>query len=813
MPERALPQGTSHDNASSDAEPHTHTHTHMILKPAICGLLLLPAACGKTDPSDNQHDGTGDDGPCEFCDGQNDDVYQCYYMNGLGEILPLEAPWGLVEVCANSQTNAVAECENLADNCDPPLSYNNAMDAQIGACHELPATTCVNWNPSVHITYSTGTNTYEIDGNFVDAIIANPALLTSCDDARFDFDVSAGAYYVLDEVSSGDLADELGLQNGDRPLSVNGMTLQHWDDVADAFFLVLNVGRPSSRWWCLEVGQRLPSTTRSCGNPSMVFARTRSHLFAAAVLSVCGCPAEHAGSTPEKIPTYQGEHIVVTTDYGPLCAGTLAEFDAEIERIDAALGLESETNTAQLRILGDEAFDYCMSGACVNFDTGRMYMHFASVDGAFSHEAVHQRVNPTGANLGKPLFNEGLAVALARPQCFNSKLVFSMPDAYIIPASAYDLPPHAYYLGGELANWLIETRGAGALIDFMNMLEPEMSASQASAIYDSVFGSSFAEDLVGHLRPRTAQYEPWELGCNAPEISFDEQARGYVLVGSLDCESERVRNDFQYLAFGEDDRAFVEWSLVVDETNSGYFTLAGEIDGHVSIRPCGCIWGEAVSTVGISPPPVSAHAFEPGRWSVLLPPSRYLVTWRGHFDDGIDASLALECTPGSSSCPTGTQCSIWHRCEAEADELAEFGQSCEVVDGLRTCVEGSRCVGGICLPECDVEHPCPLGDACGLTRVCGPVCDLLAQDCANGWGCVLSSAVDGTGQCVPQGAGQLLDPCHKLNDTCSSGFVCGSCGGSQLDGCCVPFCESDTDCPPEVPECGFAPGATVGICV
>jgi len=42
-------------------------------------------------------------------------------------------------------------------------------------------------------------------------------------------------------MTTGDFFDELGLQDGDRPIMVNGMVaLDDWDGVVDAFFLLLN---------------------------------------------------------------------------------------------------------------------------------------------------------------------------------------------------------------------------------------------------------------------------------------------------------------------------------------------------------------------------------------------------------------------------------------------------------------------------------------------------------------------------------------------------------------------------------------------
>jgi hypothetical protein len=531
------------------------------------------------------------------------------------------------------------------------------------------------------------------------------------------------------------------------------------------------------------------------------------------LLTIAACLTACISSEPpeDSPPDYRGEHFVVFTEYD-ICGGTLAKFDEEIERIDAALGLEGSPDISEVWVLGDDVFDYCLSGACVKFSSGRMYIHSASLD-VFPHEAVHQRANPTGANLGKPLFTEGLATALGGSRCYDENRVFSSLDDHISPSSAYDLPEHSYYLGGELIHWLLDTRGPEIVLEFMKTLDRKATPDQVREVYSSFFDSSLDEDLMGHLRPINASYEPWELACAAPAAERDDRGSGFRFQETLDCESPRVQSDLTFLG-GQGAPAFVEWSVVVDESNAGYFNLAGDLPtaGSLSLRPCGCIWGNVANTVGISPPGISAHNFNNGI-DVLLPPGRYLATWNGQFDAVLDVQLSPPCTFDLTDCPSGQQCTIWNRCEPEATELAQPGDSCELADGLRSCVSGSLCVGGTCVLECDSDHPCPGADLCGPTRLCGPACDLLAQDCSVGSSCGFSSASDGTGQCLPSGPGQLLDPCHRLDDTCSSGLVCGSCGNGQTDGCCVPICESSAECPEEFATCGFAPDASVGVCV
>jgi hypothetical protein len=535
----------------------------------------------------------------------------------------------------------------------------------------------------------------------------------------------------------------------------------------------------------------------------------RAH-FAAGVLAL----AFTACGAPEESPVgYRGERVVVYTDFGPVCAGTVARFDQEIARIDAALELDNDTYITEVWILGDDIYDRCprYSGGCAPMN--RAYVHFGYME-VFAHEAVHTRVYPTGGNAGKALFTEGIAEALSRPSCYDEERMFSSPDSYIEPTYGLDLPDHGYYLGGELVSWLLRTHGPHVVLEFMRTIDRHATPAEFSDLYTSMFGSSFDEDLFGHLRPLDAEYEPWERGCDAPDAAPDEHGRGYAFGEILDCDSPRVENDFLQLLFDVDDRAFVMWSITVTEANAGYFTLSGEMPptGGVTLTVCDCVWANARYTVGVSPPPFTTRTLRPGD-EVLLPPNRYRARWSETLGGALDVRLSPACSVELDDCPLGQQCTIWNRCEPAHDVLAQPGESCETLEGIRTCVSGSRCAHGTCVLECGPSRACPEGEVCGQTRLCGPACDLLGQDCGEGWSCILLDAIDGTGQCAPAGGGELMDPCHRLDDVCGSGLVCGSCGPSQLEGCCVPLCESDADCPAEVPLCAFAPGAGVGVCV
>src|SRR5690606_29252843 len=216
----------------------------------------------------------------------------------------------------------------------------------------------------------------------------------------------------------------------------------------------------------------------------MKLSRNQERLMSACLLSMAGV-FFGCSTSEDSVPEYHGEHVVVQTEFGPVCDGTLAKFDHEIERIDAALGVDNRTYVSEVRIVGDEVLDYCQQQrmACVKHGSGRMYIHFTRIQPSFAHEAVHQRVHPTGANLGKALFVEGIAEALSRPRCYDESLVFSSPDSYVEAASGYELPDDGYYLGGELLHSLMQDHGPEAVLEFMLTVDDKLAPADFRAAY------------------------------------------------------------------------------------------------------------------------------------------------------------------------------------------------------------------------------------------------------------------------------------------------------------------------------------------
>lgn len=80
------------------------------------------------------------------------------------------------------------------------------------------------------MSYSSASDLYTVDADFVDDIKAYPILLAN--DATYFVSVTGG--FEFRSVVSGSLASELGFQDNDRPLTVGGHYVRTTDEVLDA---------------------------------------------------------------------------------------------------------------------------------------------------------------------------------------------------------------------------------------------------------------------------------------------------------------------------------------------------------------------------------------------------------------------------------------------------------------------------------------------------------------------------------------------------------------------------------------------------
>jgi hypothetical protein len=216
--------------------------------------LTLPFGCKepKEDPPEDAGSETGDDevgedpevckSSCQECADLMKDAYACMPFDESEEPL---ADFECI-ICDNDGAGAAAvTCETQANL--QSVIYAT-MDAQVVACDDPMVTAkCTSWNPNrqVHPT-STRANEWNVERDFIKALIADPSQLVGCDDARVE---PFRGFYRVTAVDSDDLLGRLGFMNDDVIQSINGYSTSGPSDVALAFFNLW----PSTRVFTVSV--------------------------------------------------------------------------------------------------------------------------------------------------------------------------------------------------------------------------------------------------------------------------------------------------------------------------------------------------------------------------------------------------------------------------------------------------------------------------------------------------------------------------------------------------------------------------------
>lgn len=116
-----------------------------------------------------------------------------------------------------------------------------------------PLTTCNQWEPSAEIRFSEGV--YYVQLALVDDLFADFTPLLECDDVRLA-PLPTGSFEVR-HADPGDLLYELGLRNGDIPLTLNG------HDLADASSVLTAV----AQLWFIEAALKYELVVQRDGEP------------------------------------------------------------------------------------------------------------------------------------------------------------------------------------------------------------------------------------------------------------------------------------------------------------------------------------------------------------------------------------------------------------------------------------------------------------------------------------------------------------------------------------------------------------------
>jgi hypothetical protein len=322
---------------------------------------------------------------------------------------------------------------------------------------------------------------------------------------------------------------------------------------------------------------------------------------------------------------YRGERVEVGSNVvDQVCGGTLARLDREVESIEARLDLPVQESRIGVAIVDGGLVE----GRCP-VDTGgclfaeQVIVDHRLLDLVVAHELVHARL----AIDSVPLFDEGIATAIAPPLCPQptptelSDLFATRPGIDLIKMNG------AYYAAGELVAWLLGAFGPDKVIDFMRSVPRGSPTTTIDAEYREHFGSVLADDYLAHHRPRVEldALPPENLGCLAPTI--DPSTGPVHLAADLDCDSDRVHN-----FFGIDGGGYVEWTLHIDQPTT--LDIVGEVPFGTSltIEQCRCLakmWHDKP----LRPVPFHKHS--------TLGPGDYRLRWVGALDDGLELDVNL----------------------------------------------------------------------------------------------------------------------------------------------------------------------------
>lgn len=538
-----------------------------------------------------------------------------------------------------------------------------------------------------------------------------------------------------------------------------------------------------------------------------------------------GCQGDPTHEPPaDGLPPleWEGARVVLGTDLvDKVCVGTLERLDLAVESIEAALELEPSTEQIEVFVLDTDAFEAACGSwalACTG-STGVVYLSRTALEKSGRHELVHARLIQEGIT-GKPLFSEGIARALepggnclASDKCSTADL----EDLLLAETSRQLSDADGYDAGADLVHGMLVTYGPEAVLSFMGDLPLGMSPEDVRSRYTEYLDGVLDIDFQAFKRGPFDDYTAAQLGCDGFVSAPGSGGEGGIEFHStMDCSSTDVLNYFPTSTLGS-----ITWTFTVTPEQSGTFVIN---------------WSPALSLtlLGCHPPSFEWDDFADlgaysWSWSpsfdsnvVILAPGQYSLEWEGDFGSTLDFEMLPPCTFETGGCAPGQQCTIWNECRSEVATPASLGEPCTQDKGdPLTCEVGSRCVGNMCIAECDATQACVAGQGCSRTRICGAICDLLAQDCMSGFSCLPSSDVglhaSGLGVCTAVGEAGLFADCDRQQSECEGGLSCELPGsGTPCEvACCVPFCDpgaAEPNCPDGTPHCDPILAGPVGVC-
>jgi hypothetical protein len=191
----ALMSGCGDDGNHCDGDTYWETHD--------CDQFVEKCLCGYLDP--------GNDQPTLDWEPPHEDV----------------EPVDISNVCLGDHFTL---CNNACAGVPLLLGWQ----PEVHDCIEgATSASCTGWNPSVYISASGGTRTF--NSSLVTGLYSDPSPLYDCDTARISLSSSG---YTVRSASTDDALYLAGLRNGDQLVSVNGYPITTSYELAYAYFML-----------------------------------------------------------------------------------------------------------------------------------------------------------------------------------------------------------------------------------------------------------------------------------------------------------------------------------------------------------------------------------------------------------------------------------------------------------------------------------------------------------------------------------------------------------------------------------------------
>jgi hypothetical protein len=340
------------------------------------------------------------------------------------------------------------------------------------------------------------------------------------------------------------------------------------------------------------------------------------------------------GCKPE-LPSldYRGERVRVGSGMvEQVCEGTLIRIDREVEQIEARLDLPRQESWLDVYVVDRNTVDaYCGGAPNCAFRSRQgapsVVVDHEKFERAIAHELVHARLAHSPS---APLFTEGVAEAASLPSCPRSVPDVGLSEILAAKDNAgFRAIRDSYYIGEELAAWLLEQFGPGEVLHFLQSVDRGSSSAAIQARYIEHFDRELEADFLAHFRTRADldTLPPEHFGCLSPPIGSSTGPA--KLVANLDCDSDRVHNNF-----GIDGSGYVEWTLHLDHEQTLKLVGVVPVGTSLTIEECGCISRKDEDEY------LLARPFDPHE---TLQPGSYRLRWSGALDEGL--SLDVELVP------------------------------------------------------------------------------------------------------------------------------------------------------------------------